>query len=126
MVGVEPPTMAATKRVSHNQRLKQVRAWLASGLSCEAFARRARIKPGTLAWWKWKLESEGVRLTAKRPRRRTVPRKRLVPFVEITPAQPEAARPRIELELGDVTLRVPDGFDSGTLGRVLELLRGAR
>lgn len=118
--------MAATKRVLRNQRLKQVRAWLASGVSCEAFARRTRIKPGTLAWWKWKFESEGLRLTAKRPRKRAVPQKRLVPFVEITSAQPEAARLRIELELGDVTLRVPDGFDKGTLGRVLELLRGAR
>jgi transposase len=119
--------MRLTNRVSRDQRLKQVRAWVGSGVSCEAFARRARIKPGTLAWWKWKLQAEGVRLTAKRPRKRKPPPKQLVPFVEITPAPTlEAAPPRIELALGDVTLRVPDGFDPGTLGRVLELVRSAR
>lgn len=119
--------MRATKRVSRDQRLKQVRAWMGSGLSCEAFAGRVRIKPSTLAWWKWKFETEGVRLTANRPRRRKAPAKPSLRFVEITPAPlPEAARPRIELELGDVTLRVPDGFDLATLGRVLELVRSPR
>ena len=99
---------------------------MGSGLSCEAFARRAGVKPGTLAWWKWKLESEGVSLaTDRRPKKRSPRKKRPLSFVEITPERGLAV-PRIELELGDVTLRVPDGFDNGTLGRVLELLRSAR
>ncbi len=115
-----------TKRISRDRRLEQVRAWVGSGLSCAAFARRVGTKPGTLAWWKWKFESEGVSLATKNPKKRS-PRKKPPPaFVEITPPALHVPRPQLTLELEDVTLRVPEGFDDRTLARVLELLRSAR
>ena len=105
-----------TNRISREQRLEQVRAWAGSGLSCTAFARRVGTKASTLAWWKWKFESEGVSLATKPP----------LAFVEIAPPALNVPRPQLALELEDVTLRVPEGFDDRTLARVLELLRSAR
>lgn len=100
-----------------------------SGLPCAVFAAQAGVKPATLAWWKWKLQAEGVVLVTESPRKRNgrETRKPGPAFVEITPALgPELARARIELEIGGATLRVPDDFDDGTLGRLLALLRGTR
>lgn len=98
-----------------------MRRWLASGLSGAEFGRKAGVPAGTLAWWRWKLRSEGVVL---RPRA-----KRALPFVEITPAPAEGSRrphDGLELEVAGVTLRVPDGFDEHTLTRVLGVLRSPR
>ncbi len=107
--------------ISRAERLEQIRRWQASGLSAAEFGRRHGIPAGTLGWWRWKLRSEGAPL-----RRR---RKRLPAFVEIpaVPVQPApASREQLELELADVTLRIPADFDEQTLGRVLGVLRSAR
>jgi hypothetical protein len=111
----------AHTRTSREERLEQVRRWLASGLSGAEFGRKAGVPAGTLAWWRWKLRSEGVTL---RPRAR-----RALPFVEITPMPAEGSRraqERLELEVDGVTLRVPEGFDEPTLTRLLGVLRGPR
>ena len=119
----------ATKQVLREQRLEQVRGWVRSGLPCAAFAARVGVNPATLAWWKWKFQSEGVLVATKQSREHNGQKgeKPGPAFVEVLPAfGPELARPRIELELGDATLRVPDDFDDGTLGRLLALLRSTR
>jgi len=92
-----------------------------SGLSGAEFGRRAGVAAGTLAWWRWKFRSEGVPL---RPRA-----KRALPFVEITPAPADPglrSREPLELQVADVTLRVPDDFEERTLTRVLQVLRSPR
>lgn len=116
------------RRLTRDDRLRQVRAWLASGESAERYGRRIGVKPSTLSWWRWKLRSEGASFTTKAPRKRR-PSRRPLPFVELTPA-PEgpAAGPlhRRELRVDDVTLAVPAGFDDQTLARVLRVLWGPR
>jgi hypothetical protein len=39
-----------------------VAEWSAGGLTCREYAVRKGVSPSTLAWWKWKLASEGERL----------------------------------------------------------------
>jgi hypothetical protein len=102
---------------------ERVRAWQASGLSCAQFAQRAKVHPGTLMWWRWKLTSgDGDR---PRSRAKSAHAASALTFVELAPqAAPFAAasESRIELEVGRVRLRVPDQFRPETLARVLEVL----
>jgi len=117
-----------SRQLTRDDRLRQVRAWLASGESAERYGRRIGVKPSTLSWWRWKLRSEGVSFTTKAPRKRRSP-SRPLPFVELTPAAGGAAAaplPHLELRVDDVTLAVPAGFDDQTLARVLRVLRSAR
>jgi len=49
--------------------------------------------------------------------------------VEVTPAPVREnlrAGDRLELQVADVTLRVPEDFEERTLARVLEVLRSSR
>ena len=104
--------------ISREQRLEQVRRWMASGLSGAEFGRRIGVPAGTLAWWRWKLRSEGVSLRPKRERG--------LAFVEITPAASETrGGVPLELEIAGATLRIPSGFDEASLARVLGVLRSA-
>ena len=115
--------MTTSSPISREKRLAQVRAWRASGLSAAEFAPQVSTHPSTLAWWKWKLQSEGA-LRSPKPRGRSS-----LPFVEITPAPVRKSLPagdRLELEVADVTLRVPNDFEERTLARVLQVLRSSR
>lgn len=115
--------MTTSTRISREERLSQVRAWVASGLSAAEFALQVGAHPSTLAWWKWKFRCEGA-LRSRKPG--GTPR---LPFVEITPA-PASERPRtgdqLELQVAGVTLRIPDDFEAQTLARVLQVLRSPR
>jgi transposase-like protein len=111
----------AHTRISREKRLEQVRRWQASGLSAAEFGRKHGIPAGTLGWWQWKLRSEGMPLR-RRPQR--LPAFVEIPAISVNPAPP--ARERLELELADVTLRIPADFDDKTLSRVLGVLRSAR
>jgi hypothetical protein len=93
---------------------------MASGLSGAEFGRRAGVPAGTLAWWRWKLRSEGVTLRARG--------KRALAFVEVPSAPGESSRRSdpLELEVNGVTLRVSEGFDEPTLARVLAVLWSPR
>jgi len=115
--------MTTSTPISREERVAQVRAWVASGLSAAEFAPQLGAHPRTLAWWKWKLRSEGA---LRSPKPGGKPR---LAFVEITPA-PGPERPRagdrLELQIADVTLRIPDDFEERTLARVLQVLRSPR
>jgi hypothetical protein len=111
----------AHTRTSREQWQERIRSFEASGQSAAAYARKHGIAPGTLSWWRWKLRPEG-----RSPRRRRR-RSRAAEFVELSAsAVVPASGERFELELGDVTLRIPADFDEASLGRVLGVLRGAR
>jgi hypothetical protein len=108
-------------RTSREQWQERIRRFEASGLSGAAYARKHGIAPGTLSWWRWKLRPEG-----QSPRRRRR-RWRAAEFVELSASALAATSgERFELEVGDVTLRIPADFDEASLGRVLGVVRGAR
>ena len=119
--------MKTSTSISRAERVAQVQAWTASGLSAAEFAPQLGVSPSTLAWWRWKLRREGATRSRRRRARRRV--KAPLAFVEIAP-EPAAAGPRasspLELQLADVTLRIPEGFEERTLARVLQVLRSAR
>lgn len=104
------------RRASREERGRQVRDWLASGESAEQFARRLRIQPSTLTWWRWKLQSDGESLS----RTQATPQ-----FLEITAPMDGPGEARIELRVDDVCVFVPAGFDAKTLDQVLGTLRSS-
>jgi transposase-like protein len=119
--------MKTSTSISRAERLAQVRAWTASGLSAAQFAPQVGASPSTLAWWRWKLRREGaLRSRSRRHRGRA---KTPLAFVEIAP-EATAEGPRagavLELQVADVVLRIPEGFEERTLARVLQVLRGPR
>lgn len=97
----------------------QVQDWLASGLSCRAFAARSGVHVATLSWWKRKLESEGQDLSIQKTQPHPA-------FVEVTSAIPivdhSASDERIEIEVGNVKVRLPCDFPESTLSRVFDVL----
>lgn len=90
-----------------------VEAWQASGQTMEAFARVHAIHPHRLGRWVRQLRN-GV--TSEKP--------------EFHPVRVVGARPfvsedgRIEVVVGDVTIRLPSGFAGSDLGQVLAALEG--
>ena len=112
-------TVMGKANVSREERVRQVRAWQASGLSGRAFAAQSGISIATLSWWKRKLDAESVaRKKQKRPARRA--------FVEVTPSQPTSVRSsdedRIEVEVRGVKVRLLGNFNEGSLSRLLDVL----
>jgi transposase len=106
-------------KVSREARVGQVQAWLASGLSCRAFAEQSGLSAATLSWWKRRLESEGVDLNRRRGRSRPA-------FIEVTPQlaslHESPVEVRVELEIKGVVVRLPSEFHENTLRRVLDVL----
>ncbi len=83
---------------------EHVAGWRASGLSVAAYARRAGLSAVTLGSWKRRLGG-GEALS----------------FMEI-PFQGAAAG--IRLEVNNVRVELPHGFEEGDLRRLLGVLRG--
>ena len=119
--------MKTSTSISRAERLAQVRARTASGLSATEFAAQLGVSPSTLAWWRWRLRREGAGHSRRRRARRRA--KAPLAFVEIAP-EPAAEGSRtsapLELQVADGTLRIPVGFEERTLARVLQVLRSAR
>jgi hypothetical protein len=87
-------------------------------VSSRAYAARAGINPNTLVSWRWQRRGRGEAKKAS-------PAPGLA-FIELAqPGRPGEAGRTIELQVADVTVRVPDGFDPETLRRVLAVV-GAR
>ena len=86
-----------------------VTAWTRSGLTCKAYAAKARVNPRTLTWWKSKL-GEAVASAS---------------FVEVTSqiaATADAEMGMVELAVGRVVMRVRGRVDVDALTRILDVL----
>jgi hypothetical protein len=80
-----------------------------SGQSVRGFAAARGFAAGTMYWWRSRLRRRGEDLVR-------------VAVVERAMVNDEASA-GFELQLGDLTLRVPTGFDEGELRRLLQALR---
>jgi transposase-like protein len=76
-------------------------------------ARRHRVQPRTLSWWRWKLRSD-ERVEA-----------RFLPVVVSTPAASVvSSESEIELRIRDVTIRVRTDADVAYIASLIEAIRG--
>jgi hypothetical protein len=102
--------MAAQRRTAEEWR-GIVEDWLASGRSKDDYARELGVSPITLGWWQWKL---GV--VAPEPTRMTR-------FADVVVVDPELKpAPDLVVEVGELRVRVPSGFDAGELRRLVAAL----
>jgi transposase len=110
----------------------RVERWRDSGLSAAEFAAELGINPHTLKWWKWHL---GAKASPPAPKRalarresasiaKSTPQISPLTFVELTAA---VVGDPLEVVLpSTVRVRVPRGFDSATLVRLLDVLEPRR
>lgn len=87
---------------SEAERTRLVKAWRESGLSQSAFARSCGMSPSTLNNWVKRVETRFVEVV-----------------VETAAEAPELL---VEMPRGEV-VRVPAGFDTGDLRRLVAILR---
>ncbi len=97
--------MASSRRTA-SQWQSLIAQWQSSGMTQRAFAEAHGIKAGTLAWWKWKL---GQQVRQPSP----------TEFVEVIVQQ---TTPGFVLELPELRVHVPHGFDAHELQRLLATL----
>ncbi len=106
-------------RATQAEREEHVRAWEASGLSARAYAARAGMNPNTLVSWRWQRRGRG--------RAKNAPPAPGLAFIELAqPGRPGEAGGTIELQVGEITVRVPDGFEPATLRGILSALSEVR
>ena len=96
--------MAARRRSAEEWRTL-VSEWQGSGLDAESYARARGLNVSTLRWWRWRLGSAPPTSPA---------------FVEVQIHEP--APPDLVVEVGDLRVRVPAGFDARELRRLLVAL----
>lgn len=109
--------MRATKTIWKNR----INEWRKSGLTLEQFAQREGLKARTLAWWRWKLSEAHPELRVNRDARETK-----LQVVELSPDLLVGGE-HFEVALhGGRRVIVPAGFDAHALGRLLDVLEGAR
>jgi len=112
---------------------KRVERWRDSGLTAKQFAAETGVKPSTLTYWKWKLRAPGSEAESAASGAATsmtsdgstavsaAPK-----FVELDSDPSTAAVPLEIVVSRRLTLRVPTGFDEGTLVRVLRVCGALR
>jgi hypothetical protein len=107
------------ERVGREAWAKRIERWKDSGLTAAEFASETGINAHSLSWWKWRLGTEGQPdAPRRRPRRKAQPRP--LTFVELAaPVRSEALE--VVLASGRC-IRVPVGFDTATLERLLGVL----
>jgi hypothetical protein len=120
-------------RATREEWAVRVARWIDSGLSAAEFGSREGMHPRRLTWWKWWLGSKASSKPSKRALTRRSATATLkaggtaispLTFVEMTgPVQGTAVE--VVLPSG-VRIQVRPGFDSGTLGRLLDVLEGRR
>ena len=97
----------------------RVARWTHSGLTAAAFAAREGVNPRTLAYWRWRLRTDG---------RSRVPARREAAFVELVvpPVAHDSVAPlEIVLPAG-YRLRLGDAVVPDTLRTVLDVLEARR
>lgn len=81
------------------------------GASVADVARRHRVQPGTLSWWRWKLK-------------KVAPAKAMLLPVVVRPvAARSPALGAIEIQVGDLIVRVPTDTDVEFVARLVAALR---
>ena len=104
---------------SRREWASRVRQWRRSGLTAREFAETLGINRNTLTHWAWRLDRERRPATPKRPRRARAASP--AAFVEVMTQG--IADGCFELEMGgERRLRIPPGFESGALVRLLAVL----
>jgi hypothetical protein len=102
--------MAARRRTAEEWR-GIVEDWLTSGRPKEVYAREIGVSPVTLGWWQWKL-GVGVPESTQMAR-----------FADVVVVEPDPKpAPDLVVEVGELLVRVPSGFDAGELRRLIEAL----
>lgn len=104
--------MAARRRTADEWR-EIVERWRSSGRSKEDYAHKLGVSPITLGWWQWKLAGGGPGPTATPGFAEVV--------VAETAYEPKPP-PDLVVEIGDLRVRVPSGFDAGELRRLVSAL----
>ena len=116
------------ERVSREIWAKRVERWKDSGLTAKEFAAETGINARTLTYWKWRLGKEAQQPDAPRPSRpkrdKRPKRPSLGPtFVEWSPPPGTVLSTALEVMVrSGAVVRVPVGFDAGTLRRVVTVL----
>lgn len=127
----------ARAKTTREQWSARVTRWKDSGLTAAQYASEIGVSPKSLAWWRWRLASEAsasdvpqpaLGSGAPMPLARRMPRTATtispLTFVEMTAA---VETDRLEVVLPSaVRIRVRPGFDSPTLGRLLDVLEARR
>lgn len=114
-------------RTSREAWAKRVERWKASGLTAAEFAARHGLAATSLKWWKWRLGARDRKGAARRHRvlaRTTAERMSPLTFVEMSAV---VRGEPLELVLPNgLAIRVPTGFDTETLERLLDVLSKRR
>lgn len=84
-----------------------VEEWRSSGLSRSAFARARGLNASTLGWWRWRL---GIAMNQEPA------------FLDVVVTDRQERPPDLIVEVGALRVRVPAGFDSGEVRRLVEAL----
>ncbi len=109
-------------RVSRETWSSHVQRWQRSGLTTRQFAEQAGLNPHTLAWWKWRLSTPGVKRSATSVVGTRPAAVGPLTFVEI----PVSGEPVEVLLPSGLRVRVPHGFDAEALERLLDVLERRR
>lgn len=107
---------------------RHVAAWAASGLSCKAYAAKARVNPNTLAGWRWKLRRNTQPAEAE-PRPGDPKQGGEPSFLEVTEQLAATLAQEvgvIELDVRGGLVRVRGSVDAGALATVLSVMEGRR
>lgn len=107
------------------QRAKWVERWKDSGLTAKEFAAEAGLTASALYNWSSQL-SAAKRKQAARGSENTVSAMPTPHFVELPVAAVTQRPVMLEVQFGDICVRVPSGFDEVTLTRVVRALGAAR
>ena len=108
---------------------KRVERWGDSNLTAREFGAEIGVNPRTLTYWKWQLNKEQREAAAGREKiatqRPSATKRTNVDFIEVPAAAvDEQSDAAFELTLpGGIGVRVPAGFDSESLRRLVQLLR---
>jgi transposase-like protein len=104
LLGGEPTWVKLSGRAFWEPLVDEVK----SGATIADVARRHRVQPRTLSWWKWRLRSIAA------PR-----------FLAVVPATPPAppAPEELDLRVGDVAIRVGVGTDVEYVAALVRALR---